>query len=129
LPVARRWSDFDLDFGIHPNTGNLNMKKDADAIIRSVRYLVLTNFYERPFHPEIGCNITKQLFEPMTIQTTLNLKQSITETINNFEPRVQLNEVVVIPKEKENGYIVSLRFFIINEETERLTQFFLERTR
>ena len=54
MPVAKRWSDLDLDFTAHPNTGQLSMKRDEQAIIRSVRYILLTNFYERPFHPEFG---------------------------------------------------------------------------
>jgi len=129
LPIAKSWSDFDLDFSAHPNTGNLSMKRDADAIVRSVRYLLLTNYYERPFHPEVGSNITKQLFEPMNLQTSLNIKESIIETINNFEPRVQINEIKVDERKDENGYLIYLRFFVRNEEVERVTQFFLERTR
>lgn len=129
MPIVKKWSDFDLDFVAHPNTGNLSMKKDENAIVRSIRHLLLTNHYERPFHPEIGSNLVRQLFELMTIQTTLNIKQNIVEAINNFEPRVQLNDIVVTPKELENGYEILLRFFIINEEVERVTQFFLERTR
>lgn len=129
MPIAKSWSDFDLDFSTHPNTGNLSMKRDADAIVRSVRYLLLTNYYERPFHPEVGSNITKQLFEPMNLQTSLNIKESIIETINNFEPRVQINEIKVDEREDENGYLIYLRFFVRNEEVERVTQFFLERTR
>lgn len=129
MPVLKTWSDFDLDFSAHPNTGELSMKKDADAIVRSVRHLLLTNYYERPFHPEIGSNITRQLFEPMNLQTSLNIKESIVETIKNFEPRVQINEIKVEEREEENGYLIFLRFFIVNEEVERVSQFFLERTR
>ena len=129
MPIVKKWSDFDLDFSAHPNTGALSMKKDEDAVVRSIRHLLLTNHYEKPFHPEIGSNLVRQLFEPMTLQTTLNIKQSVLEAINNYEPRVQVNEIVVEPRETENGYVVFLRFFIINEEVERVTQFFLERTR
>ena len=129
MPIVKKWSDFDLDFSAHPNTGDLSMKKDEAAIVRSVRHLLLTNYYEKPFHPEIGSNLVRQLFEPMTIQTTLNIKQSIIDAINNYEPRVQINEINVQPRENENGYVIFLRFFIINEEVERVTQFFLERTR
>jgi phage baseplate assembly protein W len=129
LPIVKKWSDFDLDFSAHPNTGDLSMKKDEAAIVRSIRHLLLTNYYEKPFHPEIGSNLVRQLFEPMTLQTTLNIKQSIIDAINNYEPRVQLNEINIQPRENENGYVIFLRFFIINEEVERVTQFFLERTR
>ena len=129
MPVAKRWADFDLDFAAHPNTGELSMKYDADAIIKSVRNLILTNHYERAFHPELGSNLMKQLFEPMTFATALRIKGAIAETLNNFEPRVTVNELQVEAREEENGYMIFLRFFIINEETERVSTFFLERNR
>lgn len=129
MPVSKRWSDFDLDFTAHPNTGHLSMKKDADAIVRAIRYILLTNHYERPFHPEFGSNLTAQLFEPMTYATTLRIKDSILETINNFEPRVNLTSVNVIAKPDQNAYEVSLKFFLLSEEVERQTRFLLERTR
>ena len=129
MPVAKRWSDFDLDFTAHPNTGKLSMKQDADSIVRSVRHLLLTDHYERPFHPEIGSNLSAQLFEPMTYATSLRIKSDIIEVIDNFEPRVSLTNIEVTPNEDQNAYYVSLRFFIINEEVERQTTFLLERTR
>ena len=129
MPVAREWSDLDIEFAAHPNTGDLSLKKDTDAIGRSFMHLLLTNHYERPFHPEIGCNIYAQLFEPMTYATALRIQTSIEETINNFEPRVQLSEVIVQAEEQDNGYLVKLKFFVVNQEVERVTSFFLERSR
>lgn len=129
MPIKRRWSDLDLDFTVHPNTGKLNMKLDADAIVRSVRYLLLTNHYERAFHPEIGSNLAASLFEPMTYATVLRVKDTITQTINNFEPRVNLSSINVTAREDQNAYQVSMKFFIINEEVERQSVFLLERTR
>ena len=129
MPVAKRWADLDLDFDAHPNTGKLILKKDADAIVRSVRHLLLTNHYERPFHPEIGSNLVRQLFEPMMYATTLRIRDAIEETINNSEPRVSLTNIDVQAKEDQNAYVVRLRFFIVNEEVERQTTFLLERTR
>ena len=129
MPVAKKWSDLDLDFSAHPNTGKLTLKTDANAVVRSVRYLLLTNFYERPFHPEIGSNLVRHLFDPLTYATSLRIRDSIVETINNFEPRVQLSNVEVAPIPDQNSYRVNLKFFIINEEVERQTTFLLERTR
>ena len=97
--------------------------------MRSVRHLLLTNHYERPFHPEIGSNLVRQLFEPMTYATTLRMRDTIEETINNSEPRVRLTNIVVQAREDQNAYLVKLRFYIINEEVERQTTFLLERTR
>jgi hypothetical protein len=129
VPVAKSWADLDLNFIAHPNTQQVGLKKDENAIIQAVVNLLLTNHYERPFHPEIGSNLRKQLFEPMDVATTLRIKQCIFDTINNFEPRVSLTELNVDAKEEENGYLISMKFFIINEEVERQTTFLLERTR
>jgi len=129
LPIIKTYNDLDLAFTAHPNTGNLSTKKDADAVVRSVRNLLLMNHFDKPFHPEVGSNITRHLFEPMTVATTLRLETDIKNVINNFEPRVQLNEINVQAVEDENGYNISLRFFIVNEEVERQTVFFLERYR
>jgi len=129
LPTRQIWSDLDMDFTAHPNTNKLVLKKDADAVINSVKNLLLINHYEKPFHPEIGSNLTKQLFEPVDVPTSLRLKQSIQDTINNFEPRVIISSLDVDPKEDENGYRIFLKFFIVNEEVERQTYFFLERLR
>lgn len=129
MPVVKKWVDLDLDFTAHPNTGQLSLKKDEQAIIRSVRYLLLTNFYERPFHPETGSNLTKQLFEPMTYSNVIRIKDSIVECINNFEPRVSLTEIEVNPNFDLNAYDVILTFYILNEEVERKTRFLLERDR
>ena len=129
MPTRQIWSDLDMDFTAHPNTNKLVLKKDADAVINSVKNLLLINHYEKPFHPEIGSNLTKQLFEPVDVPTSLRIKQSIQDTINNFEPRVIISSLDVDPKEDENGYRIFLKFFIVNEEVERQTYFFLERLR
>ena len=129
MPVVKKWVDLDLDFTAHPNTGQVSLKKDEQAIIRSVRYLLLTNFYERPFHPEIGSNLTRQLFEPMTYASVLRIKDSIVECINNFEPRVNLTNLEVNPNFDLNAYDVVMTFYIVNQEVERQTRFLLERNR
>ena len=129
MPLIKTYNDLDLDFSTHPNTVNISTKKDADAVVRSVRNLLLMNHFDKPFHPEVGSNITRHLFEPMTVATTLRLETDIKNVINNFEPRVRLSEVRVQAVESENGYKISLTFFIVNEEVERQTVFFLERYR
>ena len=129
MPIVKRWSDYELYFTDNTNTVELSMKRDENAIVRSVQYLLLTDHYERPFHPEIGSNLRKQLFEPMTYATVLRIRDAIIECLNNFEPRVQLTNVEVNPDYDRNSYDVSLRYYILNEEVERQTRFLLERTR
>ena len=95
----------------------------------NLKNLVLTNRYERPFNPELGCHLTGRLFDPMSHATTMRIKEDIESTINNFEPRVNLTEIAVEAKEQENGYLIFISFFIIGEDVERQTTFFLERSR
>ena len=87
-PVIYR--DINLSFAKNPATGDLNSVTNEEAIKRSVKHLILSNFYERPFEPNIGGNIASQLFEPATPFTELILNNSIKEVIQNFDPRVIL---------------------------------------
>ena len=70
-------------------TNDVNRLTDVEAVKRSVRNLINTNHYERPFHPEIGSDVRAMLFEPMTPLTALNLQRKVAEVLNNFEPRIR----------------------------------------
>ena len=72
---SRKFKDIDLDFGRHPVTNDVNTIEDAIAIKRSVRNLIQTNFYERPFHPELGCGVRGLLFENYNPVTSVFLKR------------------------------------------------------
>ena len=114
MPVAKRWADLDIDFTAHPNTGNLSMKRDADAIVRSVRQLLLTNHYERPFHPEIGSNIQNLLFQHFGPISGNQLSRAIEEMIENFEPRARVETVECIPKPDTYTYDIIIYFYVEN---------------
>lgn len=123
------YSDLDLDFIAHPTTGDIVRKTGDDAIKRSVRNLILTNFYDRPFRPYIGSNTQKLLFELITPITANLIKDAIFEVINNYEPRVSLSEVLIDADEDNNGYNVSIRYEILNRGEPALISLFLERIR
>lgn len=129
--IARKpdYSDLDLDFITHPTTGDIVRKTGDDAIKRSVRNLILTNFYDRPFRPYIGSNTQKLLFELISPITANLLKDAIFEVINNYEPRVRIDELVVDPDEDNNGYNISIRYEILNRGEPALISLFLERIR
>ena len=129
MPRLKVWKDLDLEFASHPNTGDVVVKQDVNAIVRSVKQLLLTDFYERPFQPELGSNVRARLFDPMSYATTLRIKEDILTTLGNHEPRVDIHEINVEAREQQNGYIISLKFFILNEQVERTVTFFLERNR
>ncbi len=134
--VTRKYdySDLDLDFLAHPTTGDVVKKTGLDAIKRSIRNLVLTNFYDRKFRSSIGSNATKILFDNINPFTATFLKDSIIEVITNFEPRVKLSEdqndgVIVSVDADNNGYNVRLTFNIINTGAPATISLFLERLR
>ena len=126
---TRTFKDLDLNFTIHPIRKDINTHKNEYAIINSVKNLVLTNHYERPFQPEIGSNIRRLLFENVDSITAAQIEREITETVENFEPRVQVSKVTASADPDNNGYKVTLEFFVINNANPITINFFLERIR
>lgn len=126
---TRTFIDLDLNFGAHPVTGDVTKKFDVEAIKASVKNLVLTNHYERPFHPEIGSSVRGLLFEPTSPVTARMLEKAISEVIINFEPRVQLLGVQVQFSPDNNSVYVAVQFSIVNTSTPQVVNFTLERTR
>lgn len=129
--ISRRpdYSDLDLDFIPHPTTKDVLIKTGEDAIKRSVRNLILTNFYDRPFRPYIGSNAQKLLFENANAITANLLKDAILEVIRNYEPRVEVNNLDVFFDFDNNGYSVTLAYIIINRSQPVTINLFLERIR
>lgn len=121
--------DLDLDFFPNPSTADISMKRGDDAIKRSIRNLILTNYYERPFQPGIGSSVTKLLFDNATPMTAAFVQQAVTTCIRNFEPRVRLNEVIVEIDPDNNGFNVTMKYTILNRESPSVTSLFLERIR
>tara|TARA_B110000977_G_C10948923_1_gene443907 strand:- start:500 stop:931 length:432 start_codon:yes stop_codon:yes gene_type:complete len=127
---VRQYRDLDLFFGRKPVSGDVNILTDIINIKRAVRNLVLTNIYEKPFHPEIGSGVRDMLFENMTPLTSIILSKKVEEVIENFEPRVRLMSVSARPDLDRNIYEMTIEFFIKNAPTELVTvDVFLERLR
>ena len=126
---TRTFRDLDLNFTIHPVRKDINVHKNEYAVINSIKNLILTNHYERPFQPEIGSNIRRLLFEPVDSVTAAQIEREIAETINNCEPRAQISKVTAVGSPDENGYKIDLVFFIINNPNPISINFFLERIR
>ena len=127
---VRQYRDLDLFFFKKQGSGDVNKITDIEAVKRSVRNLVLTNFYEKPFHPEIGSGVRDILFEPMTPVTAYVLTMKIEEVIENFEPRARLVGVRAIPNLDNNAYNVTIEFYVVNTPTELVNmEVLLERLR
>jgi phage baseplate assembly protein W len=125
----RAYKDLDMNFTIHPIRKDINKSIGENAIINSIKNLLLTNHYERPFQPYLGSNIRKLLFEPLDAIVARTLEVEITNVLTNFEPRVEIIEIKVVPRYDENAFQVSLTFKPINLLTPVTITFFLERVR
>ena len=115
---VRQHNDLDLFFSKKNGTNDVTQITDIQAVKRSIRNLVLTNFYEKPFHPEIGSGIRDMLFENMTPITAVVLARKVEDVIENFEPRARLISVRSLPNLDRNEYEVTIEFFVVNTPTE-----------
>lgn len=129
IKSERAFRDLDLNFTKHPIRKDVNIHTNETAIINSIKNLILTNHYERPFRPQVGSNIRRMLFENIDAIIAARIEREISEVITNFEPRAQVSKVRAIPSPDENSYKVILEFFIINNPNPITINFFLERIR
>ena len=121
----------DLNLGFEQNTATKDFQKikDVEAVKRSVRNLINTNHYEKPFHPEIGSNLRAMLFELMSPQMNHMISKQIENLINSYEPRCNLVQVHTQPRLDRNGYSVQISFRVQNHPDEVIVESFLERLR
>jgi len=123
------YQDLDLNFTAHPNTQKLTILSGNRAVTRSIRNLLMTQHYEKPFHPEIGSHVTSYLFENVDEDTASKLQIDIEAVLNNYEPRITLNNVTVHVDPDQNGFYVTLYYFIKSQPREQISEIFLERVR
>ena len=123
------YSDFDLSFLKHPNTKDVTILKDIDAVKQSVKNLVLTAQGERPFQPLLGSNIRSLLFEPVDDFTAFDIKEEVQTTLQNFEPRVKILNIDVVSEPDNNRFRLSIDFQMITNLETGTASFYLERIR
>ena len=114
--VNRIYSDFDLSFAANPVTGDLAKKYDVNAVKQSLKTLILTRFYERPFQPKLGSPIYGLLFENVDIITANRLQIELEILINKYEPRVRAQNIEVIPEFDMNAFSVNITFYVYGIE-------------
>ena len=126
---SRIFKDLNLDFQQNAATKDIQKLTDVEAVKRSVRNLISTNHYEKPFHPEIGSNLRAMLFELMTPQMNHVISKQIENLIKNYEPRCNLTQVHTQPMFDRNGYSVQISFRVNNHQEPVIVESFLERLR
>ena len=128
--LSRGFKDLSASFQTNPLSNDLIALKNESAIARSVRNLVLTIQGERPFQPVLGTGVSRLLFENMDKLTASAIRSELRTTIENYEPRVEINEIIVEPDFERNAMDVTLQYFIIGIDVpEQELTFALEPTR
>jgi len=111
---VRTFKDLDLDFTRNIVTNDVVKIEDVNAVKRSVKNLIQTNHFERPFHPELGCGIRELLFENFTPLTGIFIRRKVEEVITNYEPRARLSQVSVNEQPDRNAIEVTVNFYVMN---------------
>lgn len=127
--LKKIYSDIDLTFSRNPITGDISFSYDELAIIRSVRNLILTNFYERLMQPDVGSNVDHYLFELNTMISTSSLETEVSNVIKNYEPRARLLSVHAVLNDDQNSFNMEIKFFVGNNTTPTSVNIILQRSR
>lgn len=127
--LSKIYSDIDFTFTKKPVTGDVALSYDDQAVIRSVRNLLSTRNYERPFNPDLGSTLDALLFENISPLTANSIKNEISRMIQNYEPRANLKDVVVNSKPDQNAYDATITFYIENATLPTTVTLLLERNR
>ena len=110
----KQFADLDLSFTINPFTKDLYLKTDEDAVKTAIKHLIRTKNFERAFHPEIGTQVHSLLFDNFSSATKLAMEQTITESIEKYEPRARLITVEIEEAEETNDLVVNIIFTLKN---------------
>ncbi len=130
MPQSQTYKDFNISFKSHPITNDLLVVKDDVAIKQSIRSLLLTQYGERLFNPEVGTKLKKILFDPLDYATAADVRNEIFRCLSLYEPRISVTSIEVEPNEDKNSYDVELEFeYVSRDSSPVVIEFLLERTR
>jgi phage baseplate assembly protein W len=129
--VSRKKSYADLDLSLikHGVTKDIVPLMDDRAIKNAVKNLILTNFYERPFQPEMGANLIGLLFEPADDITKIELKDGIRDVLSYYEPRINIRRIIVQDDIERNRWRISIHFQIKESGVNSMVNVVLKRLR
>ena len=122
------WKDLDLLFRVHPVTGDVVTRTDVEAVKRSVRNIVLTNKYERPFKPNFGTSLRDLLFELNTSRQLRKVQRRIKETLEKTEPRI-MNVSVILSNDDSHEVNITIVYDIKNSIRNQEQEFTVTRAR
>jgi phage baseplate assembly protein W len=123
------FKDIPLSFVAHPITGNVKALTNREAVKQSVKNIVLTNHYERPYSPVLGGDILAQLFENMDPITQYEISTNIRQALDNYEPRAIVDDIITDFIEDQNAINVTIRFRLRNDAEPISVSVLLDRVR
>jgi phage baseplate assembly protein W len=129
--VARKtiYADLNTLLYVHPVLNDVRPVTDIEAVKNSVKNLVLSSRYDRPFHPELGCRITEMLFENASPFTAMAIRQEIEQVLAEHEPRINEVSVEILDDLDRNSYLVNISFNVIYDNRGAEISFYLNRLR
>jgi phage baseplate assembly protein W len=123
------YSDIPINLTVHPKSKDLSMVSNEEAVKRSIKNLILTDRYERPFQPDLGGNVKAMLFENFDRLTSSHVRNQLEATIHNHEPRAKVLDIKVTPSFDENGINITLTFVVTGSSRPVTLNALLERRR
>ena len=111
--VNKEFKDISMSFETNPLNEDLIALKNSSAIARSIRNIVFTQPGEKFFNPEFGSRVSESLFEVVDEVSTIAIRDEIRSSIINYEPRVNLLDVLVNPNPDENEMNVTIKYEIV----------------
>ena len=130
MPRYAPLKDLKINFMPHPVTGDLQVTKDDAAVKQSVINLLMTIPGERPFQRRLGSRISELLFEPLDYGIAAQIQSEIKTTLQKYEPRIGIVELVVEPEFEQNSFTVHMEYEIVGREDDipQEINFLLQRT-
>ena len=123
------FSDIDLNFLPNPLSKDVSRKINDESIKQSMKMLLMTMFYERPFHSNIGSPINTLLFEPISPMLNVILQKHVEQVLANFEPRIDVDSVQIALREELNSVDIKIYYRVLNTSALQVFDIILERTR
>jgi phage baseplate assembly protein W len=125
---SNAYSDIDLTFAAN-SARDVYKKTAAAAVKQSVKNIILTNHFEKPFNPRFGGNIQQMLFELADSNTEFELRENIINSIQRYEPRASIDSLEIILQPDRNDLNVTVNFRVVNYEQQQTIQLTLTRLR
>ncbi len=123
-----RYTDISFSFKKHPITNDIEIKTDDESIKQSLKNLCLMKPYDVPMHPEIF-GIGDLLFEPLDSITIFQAKQRLFKLIEQYEPRVELQDIVIDEYANANGIVIIFKYYIVNTNQLKISEVYIDRIR